>query len=61
MVKEIENHRRLCGLEAFSDGWTVAPSNPAQVEDTVEQTATIPPDGPQGSFFRNRKPIAWQT
>ena len=28
-----------------------------QAEDTVEKAATIPPDGPQGSFFRNREAI----
>jgi len=27
--------------------------------DTIVWLATLPPDGPSGGFFRDRKPIAW--
>jgi NAD(P)-dependent dehydrogenase (short-subunit alcohol dehydrogenase family) len=31
----------------------------AQGADTAVWLATLPPDGPSGGFFRDRKPIAW--
>jgi hypothetical protein len=27
--------------------------------DTLVWAATLPPDGPSGGFFRNRRPIPW--
>ena len=36
-----------------------APRTPAQAAETAVWLATLPDDGPTGSFFRDRKPIAW--
>lgn len=32
---------------------------PEKASDTPAWLATLPPDGPNGGFFRNRKPIPW--
>lgn len=36
-----------------------APRSPAEGADTVVWLATLPDDGPNGGFFRDRKPIDW--
>ncbi len=40
-------------------GGPQAPKSPEQGADTPVWLATLPADGPNGGFFRNRKPIAW--
>lgn len=40
-------------------GGMYAPRTPAEGADTLTWLATIPDDGPTGSFFRDRKSIAW--
>jgi NAD(P)-dependent dehydrogenase (short-subunit alcohol dehydrogenase family) len=36
-----------------------APLSPAQGADTVVWAALLPPSGPSGGFFRDRRPIPW--
>lgn len=36
-----------------------APRSVEQGADTIVWAATLPPQGPTGGFFRDRKPIAW--
>lgn len=36
-----------------------APRSPEQGADTPIWLATLPPDGPTGGFFRDRRPIPW--
>jgi NAD(P)-dependent dehydrogenase (short-subunit alcohol dehydrogenase family) len=40
-------------------GGPQAPRTPEEGADTPVWLATLPADGPNGGFFRNRKPIAW--
>lgn len=47
------------GWVATRMGGAAAPLAPEQGADTPIWLATLPPDGPSGGFFRNRKPILW--
>ena len=40
-------------------GGSAAPRSVAEGADTAVWLATLPDDGPQGGFFRDRKPIPW--
>lgn len=40
-------------------GGAGAPRSPEQAVDTLLWLATLPPDGPNGGFFRDRRPIPW--
>ena len=40
-------------------GGAGAPRSPEQAADTLVWLATLPSDGPNGGFFRDRKPIPW--
>ncbi|HXF00010.1 MAG TPA: SDR family oxidoreductase [Solirubrobacterales bacterium] len=40
-------------------GGSAAPRSVAEGADTAVWLATLPDDGPQGGFFRNRNPIPW--
>jgi hypothetical protein len=40
-------------------GGSAAPRSVAEGADTAVWLATLPDDGPQGGFFRDRKPISW--
>ena len=40
-------------------GGSHAPVSVEQGADTVVWAATLPPDGPTGGFFRNRRPVSW--
>lgn len=53
-------------VNAMCPGWvrtdmggTGAPRTVAQGADTAVWLATLPDDGPNGGFFRDRKPIPW--
>ncbi|BDU72101.1 SDR family NAD(P)-dependent oxidoreductase [Mesoterricola silvestris] len=61
--------RELSGdvkINACCPGWVAtrmggpgATRTPEQGADTPIWLATLPPDGPNGGFFRNREPIPW--
>ena len=40
-------------------GGAGAPRSPEEAIDTLLWLATLPPDGPNGGFFRDRRPIPW--
>jgi len=40
-------------------GGVGAPRSPEEAADTLVWLATLPADGPNGGFFRDRKPIPW--
>lgn len=40
-------------------GGAGAPRSPEEAADTLVWLATLPADGPNGGFFRDRKPIPW--
>jgi NAD(P)-dependent dehydrogenase (short-subunit alcohol dehydrogenase family) len=40
-------------------GGVRAPRSPEEAADTLVWLATLPADGSNGSFFRDRKPIPW--
>ncbi len=40
-------------------GGSGASRSPEQAADTLVWLATLPPDGPNGGFFRDREPIPW--
>ena len=40
-------------------GGSAAPRSVEEGADTAVWLATLPPDGPTGGFFRDRKPIPW--
>jgi NAD(P)-dependent dehydrogenase (short-subunit alcohol dehydrogenase family) len=40
-------------------GGRAAPRTPEEGADTIVWLATLPPSGPSGGFFRDRKRIAW--
>lgn len=40
-------------------GGAGAPRSPEQAVGTLLWLATLPPDGPNGGFFRDRRPIPW--
>ncbi len=53
-------------VNAVCPGWVrtdmggpAAPLSPAQGADTVVWAALLPPSGPSGGFFRERRPIPW--
>lgn len=53
-------------VNAMCPGWVRtemggpgAPRSPEEAADTLVWLATLPEDGPNGGFFRNRKPIPW--
>ena len=53
-------------INAMCPGWvrtrmggSAAPRSPAEGADTGLWLATLPDDGPNGGFFRDRKPIPW--
>ena len=53
-------------VNAMCPGWVrtrmggaSARKTPKQGADTALYLATLPPDGPTGGFFRNRRPVPW--
>ena len=53
-------------VNAMCPGWvrtdmggSGAPRSPQEAVDTLMWLATLPADGPNGGFFRDRKPIPW--
>jgi NAD(P)-dependent dehydrogenase (short-subunit alcohol dehydrogenase family) len=53
-------------VNAMCPGWvrtdmggSGAPRSPEEAADTLLWLATLPEDGPNGGFFRDRKPIPW--
>jgi len=53
-------------LNSVCPGWVrtgmggrFAPRGPKKGAETIVWAATLPPDGPQGAFLRDRKPIQW--
>jgi NAD(P)-dependent dehydrogenase (short-subunit alcohol dehydrogenase family) len=40
-------------------GGAGAPRSPEEAADTLVWLATLPADGPNGGFFRDRKPLPW--
>lgn len=53
-------------VNAMCPGWVStemggsgAPRSPEEAVDTLLWLATLPDDGPNGGFFRDRKPIPW--
>ena len=64
LARQLEGSRIL--VNAISPGWVrtrmggrLAPRSVAKGADTIIWAATLPPDGPQGAFLRDRKPIQW--
>jgi len=65
-VKVAEAVRGDVKVNAMCPGWvrtemggSGAPRSPVQAADTLVWLATLPTDGPNGGFFRDRKPIPW--
>ena len=65
-VKVAEAVRGDVKANAMCPGWvrtemggSGAPRSPEQAADTLVWLATLPADGPNGGFFRDRKPIPW--
>jgi len=65
-VKVAEAVRGDVKANAMCPGWVRtdmggagAPRSPEQAVDTLLWLATLPPDGPNGGFFRDRRPIPW--
>ena len=65
-VKVAEAVRGDVKANAMCPGWVRtdmggagAPRNPEQAADTLVWLATLAADGPNGGFFRDRKPIPW--
>ena len=61
-----EFHENNILVNSMSPGWVRtrmggegAPRTPAEAADTAVWLATLPDDGPTGSFFLDRKPMAW--
>jgi hypothetical protein len=40
-------------------GGSGAPRSSEEAADTLVWLATLPTDGPNGGFFRDRKPLPW--
>lgn len=64
LAKELEGSGML--VNAISPGWVrtrmggrFAARSVAKGADTIVWAATLPPDGPQGAFLHDRKPIPW--
>ena len=65
-VKVAEAVRGDVKANAMCPGWvrtemggSGAPRSPEQAADTLVWLATLPADGPNGGFFRDRQPIPW--
>jgi NAD(P)-dependent dehydrogenase (short-subunit alcohol dehydrogenase family) len=65
-VKVAEAARGDVKANAMCPGWVRtdmggagAPRSPEQAVDTLLWLATLPSDGPNGGFFRDRRPIPW--
>jgi NAD(P)-dependent dehydrogenase (short-subunit alcohol dehydrogenase family) len=65
-VKVAEATRGEVKANAMCPGWVRtdmggagAPRSPEQAVDTLLWLATLPSDGPNGGFFRDRRPIPW--
>jgi len=65
-VKVAEAVRGDVKANAMCPGWVRtemggqgAPRSPAEAADALLWLATLPPDGPNGGFFRDRRPIPW--
>jgi len=65
-VKVAEAVRGDVKVNAMCPGWvrtemggSGAPRSLVQAADTLVWLATLPTDGPNGGFFRDRKPIPW--
>ena len=65
-VKVAEAVRGDVKVNAMCPGWvrtemggSGAPRSPEEAADTLVWLATLPPDGPNGGFFRDRRPIPW--
>jgi NAD(P)-dependent dehydrogenase (short-subunit alcohol dehydrogenase family) len=61
-----ELRERRVHVNAVCPGWvrtrmggSSAPRDVAEGADTIVWAALLPPDGPTGGFFRDRKPIDW--
>jgi NAD(P)-dependent dehydrogenase (short-subunit alcohol dehydrogenase family) len=53
-------------INAVDPGWVrtdmggrFAPRSVEQGAETIVWLATLPPDGPSGGFFHDKKPIPW--
>ena len=65
-VKVAEAVRGNVKANAMCPGWVRtdmggagAPRSPEQAAETLVWLATLPADGPNGGFFRDRRPIPW--
>ena len=65
-ILAVEFHENNILVNSMSPGWVRtrmggegAPRTPEQAADTAVWLATLPDDGPTGSFFQDRKPIDW--
>jgi len=65
-VKVAQGVRGDVKVNAMCPGWVRtemggagAPRSPEQATDTLVWLATLPADGPNGGFFRDRRPIPW--
>jgi NAD(P)-dependent dehydrogenase (short-subunit alcohol dehydrogenase family) len=61
-----EVNSRMVKVNAVDPGWVrtemggrSAPRSVEQGAETIVWLATLPPDGPSGGFFYDKKPIPW--